>query len=702
MPNRLASESSPYLLQHARNPVDWYPWSAEALQRAREEDRPIFLSIGYSACHWCHVMEHESFEDPEIAQLLNDHFVCIKVDREERPDLDQVYMNAVMSIRGGGGGWPLSAFLTPSQQVFFGGTYWPPRSRMNMPGFDRVLRGVLDAYRNRRDEVESQSRQVTEWLNREEVLDDSVQVSAAALQTAVHTLEQHFDPVYGGFGSAPKFPHPMDLELLIRLLRRWPSDEAVGRKAMMEMVEISLRKMAQGGIFDHLAGGFARYSVDEQWLVPHFEKMLYDNALLASVYVEMYQETGDACHAEVARQTLDYLLNEMQDELGGFYSTEDADSEGEEGKFYVWSLNEIIQCLGPETGERFCRAYRVTETGNFEGRNILNLSQPLDAVADSLGLNPADFRQEMASAREKLLQVRRQRIRPGLDDKILVSWNALAISALARASLVLEKSAGDSYLVAGQKAARFLLDYLVDERGRLLHTWRHGDAKIDGYLDDYAYFVVALLDLYRASFEEKWIDEAVALARLMVRHFAGDNGFYFTADDQEQLITRSKSFQDSSVPSGNAMAALGLLQLGRLLGETEWIVNAESIIKGGVPLMERSPLASGQSLIVLQRMLEPSMELVFFSSRREDFAQLEGLLQVKKLDSLSLICRSTKDENRSELLDTVTKGKQMIEGQPTLYICQQHACQSPVVGWEQIAAAISQLQNSILSFSAGK
>ncbi|MCH2181853.1 MAG: thioredoxin domain-containing protein [Mariniblastus sp.] len=699
MSNRLVSESSPYLLQHAENPVDWYPWGQEALQKAREEDRPIFLSIGYSACHWCHVMEHESFEDLEIAQLLNDHFVCIKVDREERPDLDQVYMNAVMSIRGGGGGWPLSAFLTPSQQVFFGGTYWPPRSRMNMPGFDRVLNGVLDAFRNRREEVEAQSRQVSDWLNRAETVDDSARISAAPLQSAIYALHGNFDPDHGGFGSAPKFPHPMDLELLIRLSRRWPGELPPGRPTILEMVEVSLNKMAQGGIFDHLAGGFARYSVDEHWLVPHFEKMLYDNALLASVYVEMYQETGDVSHADVARKTLDYLLKGMRDQQGGFFSTEDADSEGEEGKFYVWSRDEIIDCQGAETGERFCRAYNVTEAGNFEGKNILNLSRPLEVMAEKMGVEKEGFLAEMEAAREKLLEVRNRRVRPGLDDKILVSWNALAISALARASLALDEATGKPYLEAGQEAARFLLDHLVDERGRLLHTYRHGHAKLDGYLDDYAYFVVALLDLYRASFDENWIEQAVSIARLMVRHFQGANGFYFTADDQERLIARSKSFQDSSVPSGNAMAALGLLQLGRLLGDPEWTDWAESIVRGSMPLMERSPLASGQMLVVLQRILEPSVELVFFGSRREEFAQLEGLLRAQKLDSLSLICRSPEDAFHSELIDQVTAGKQMVEGRPTLYICQQHACQAPVVGWEEIAESVGQLENAPLQLA---
>ena len=660
----------------------------------------MFLSIGYSACHWCHVMEHESFEDPEIAKILNDHFVCIKVDREERPDLDQIYMNAVMSLRGGGGGWPLSVFLTPSQQVFFGGTYWPPRSRMNMPGFDRVLHSVLDAFRTRRDEVETQSRQVTEWLNRDEAVDQTKGFSAEWLQSAVNALHANFDLDHGGFGSAPKFPHPMDLELLMRISRRWPGNAALDRQSILRMVEISLNKMAGGGIFDHLAGGFARYSVDEQWLVPHFEKMLYDNALLSLVYVEMYLETGNDLYRDVARKTLDYLLAGMTGTEGGFFSTEDADSEGEEGKFYVWSRREIVDILGNETGERFCRIYNVTETGNFEGHNILNLTQSLQEMAEQSGEDRSAFLQQMESARAMLLEVRNRRVRPGLDDKILVSWNALAISAMARASMALDDGSNHQYLTAGQNAARFILDRLTDDRGRLLHTYRNGEAKLDAYLDDYSYFIVALLDLYRASFDEQWIEHAVALATSMIQHFQGENGFYFTADDQERLIARSKSFQDSSVPSGNAMAALGLLRLGRLVGENSWIELAESIVRGAFPLMERSPLASGKMLVVLQTMLEPSVELVFFSSDRDAFEQLENRLRLQNLDSISLICRSSEDVFQSQIVGNFTRGKQMMDGLPTLFVCHNQVCQKPAVGWDEIESAIGRLVNQQLSFGA--
>ena len=701
MSNRLAFESSPYLLQHAENPVQWYPWGSEALDRAKSEDRPIFLSIGYSACHWCHVMERESFENQEIANFLNEHFVNIKVDREERPDLDQIYMNAVMALRGGGGGWPLSVFLTPDQQVFFGGTYWPPRSRMDMPGFDRVLASVLDAFQNRRPQVELQSGQISERLNHVESVDDSVSLGASLLHSAVHGLHAAFDRAFGGFGNSPKFPHPMDLELLMRLARRWPTTGIPDRQAVFGMVDVTLRRMASGGIYDHLAGGFARYSVDERWLVPHFEKMLYDNSLLARLYIDMYLETGADCFRDVGQKTLDYMLRDMAGAHGEFFSTEDADSEGEEGKFYVWSRDEILEILGPEIGELFCRVYQVTESGNFEGHNILWLGSSLEQWAEQLNQEPSPFLSCMETAREKLLEIRNRRVRPGLDDKVIVSWNALAISAMARAAVVLEDECASRYLIAGQKAAQFVLDRLTDDRGRLLHTWRNGQAKFDAYLDDYSYLIVALLDLYQASFDERWIDHAVAFAESMVEHFQGENGFYFTADDQEQLIARTITFQDSSVPSGNAMAALGLLRLGRLLGKPAWTELAASIIKGARPLMDRSPLASGQTLVALQWMLEPSVELVFFAPAQIECMRMRKLLQQRGLDSVSLVCRSPEDAFHSSMVEEVLRGKQMQNDQPTLFICNQHVCQKPVLGWQAIKTAMSLMSNQPIVAESG-
>jgi len=433
MPNRLAQETSPYLLQHRDNPVDWHAWGPEALELAKREERPIFLSIGYSACHWCHVMEHESFENPAIARLMNENFVCIKVDREERPDLDQIYMNAVQLLTGRGG-WPMSVFLTPDLKPFYGGTYWPPTSRMGMPGFDQVLLAVADAWKNRREQTVQHAAELINHLSR------FAEGPAAAGELSLHligaagdALERSFDHHHGGFGGAPKFPHSMDLQVLLRLWKRHR------RPGFLEIVTATLDKMAAGGIYDHLGGGFHRYSVDERWLVPHFEKMLYDNALLTSAYVEGYQATGNAEYARVARETCNYVLREMTDPAGGFYSTEDADSEGEEGKFYVWTPGEIEDVLGKEAGEIFCYVYDVTESGNFEGHNILNLPKTIEVCAKIKGRDSEQLRAELAASRQKLLAVRSKRVRPGRDDKVLVAWNGLMIDALAKAAGALDE-----------------------------------------------------------------------------------------------------------------------------------------------------------------------------------------------------------------------------------------------------------------------
>ena len=480
MPNRLADETSPYLLQHANNPVAWRPWGPEALAKAKRENKPIFLSIGYSACHWCHVMEHESFEDEAIAAQLNAKFVCIKVDREERPDLDQIYMNAVQMITGRGG-WPLSVFLTPDLQPFFGGTYWPARERMGMTGFDQVIQAVDEAWRTRRDQAVAQADEFTRRL--QQVGADEgppADLRTEWLDQAAAKLQQNFDPVYGGFGRAPKFPHSMDLQLLLRLWRRRP------RRGLWDMVALTLDKMARGGIYDHLGGGFARYSVDQQWLMPHFEKMLYDNALLAEAYLDGFLLSGEKKFAQVASETLDYILAYMTDDQGGFHSTEDADSEGEEGKFYLWTPSEIRWILGA-AADRFCYAYDVTETGNFEGKNILNLPKSIEQCAAVRNWDAAELASELGQSRAKLLAARDARVRPGKDDKVLAGWNGLAVQSLARAACVLGQA---KYLHAATRAAQFVFRSMRRDDGRLLHCWRRGQAKLDAYLDDYAYLTV--------------------------------------------------------------------------------------------------------------------------------------------------------------------------------------------------------------------
>ncbi len=685
--NRLAQESSPYLLQHANNPVDWYPWGAAALTRAQDEDRPIFLSIGYSACHWCHVMEHESFEDPRLAQLLNDNFISIKVDREERPDLDQLYMNAVMALRQGQGGWPLSVFLTPDQQVFYGGTYWPPTARLGMPGFDQVLQSVLDAFVNRRDQVLEQSRQITHWLNLADPLEKESSLDAQILIDAVTTLHRSFDFQNGGFGGAPKFPHATDLSLLIRLMNHWPEHLAPGKTVMHDMVQINLKKIAYGGIFDHLAGGFARYSVDEYWLVPHFEKMLYDNGLLACVYLEMFAETGDAFHAQIARKTLDYLLNYMTDDAGGFYSSEDADSEGVEGRFYVWSQEEIIKTLGEQIGKRFCDLYNVTESGNFEDANILNMRKSYQQFADLYGIDKEQLRAEMRAARKTLLALRDTRIRPGRDDKVLVSWNALAISAMAQAAVVLDSP---QYAESAFRATEFILANMRRANGRLLHTWRNGQAKLDAFLDDYAFLIVALLDVYAIDFDQRWIQQAAELAEDMIRHFGDDDGgFFFTADDQEKLIARTKSFQDSSIPSGNAMASIALLRLGRLTGNQEWVERARTTIVAASSMLRRSPMAGGLMLIALNEWLTESSELVLVADQESDINIAVNEYRNIKRNGVCLIVKR-KSDKPIDLLNSVLIGKEMVDGAPTLYVCSGVLCEQPVVGMSAIRARMQE------------
>lgn len=683
MPNRLANELSPYLLQHAENPVDWYPWNEEALNRAKTEDKPIFLSIGYSACHWCHVMEHESFESPRIADVLNQNFVSIKVDREERPDLDQLYMNAVMALRGGGGGWPLSVFLTPQCEVFFGGTYWPPEPRMGMPGFEHVLNRVLHAYRENRDQVDGQSSQITQWLEANSAAHHAAIGDHQVLSDAVESLHESFDFDNGGFGSAPKFPHPMDLSILLRLWNSMPESESKDRDRLLEMVQLNLKKMAYGGIFDHLGGGFARYSVDERWLVPHFEKMLYDNGLLATVYFETYRATGSEFFSKIGCKTLDYLQNYMTSSEGGFFSTEDADSEGEEGKFYVWSPEEIRQTLGPEIGERFCQLYNVTESGNFEGASILNMTQSYSDWAKAFGVSKSELREEMRAARTTLLELRDQRIRPGLDDKVLCCWNALAITAMCEGFQATQK---DSYLASAERAFQFIWSTLRDEHGNLLRLWRKGTARQSAFLDDYAYLIDALYQLYVSTFDERYVDFARDLIESMLDQFADDDsGFFFISKNAEQLIARTKDLQDSSVPSGNSMAATALVKWGRLCGKSDWLETGESTIRFGSDLMWRSPLASGQMLVALHAHLSVPRECVILLPSGEDREAYLSKLRTSWRPQLSVICRVENDSRaRSATIDTVLSGKEVIDNQPTLYLCESFACQAPVVGKQAV------------------
>jgi uncharacterized protein len=593
--NSLAREISPYLLQHAANPVAWQPWGPEALARARAEQRPIFVSIGYSACHWCHVMAHESFENPDIAELLNRDFICIKVDREERPDLDQIYMDAVQAMTGQGG-WPMSVFLTPEQKPFFGGTYWPPRARGGMAGFGDIVSAVAGAWQTRRNEVIEQAEKAAEYLRAERISGSkSAELNAAPLEAAEANLIQAFDARLGGFGAAPKFPHATDLNLLVA---RWKVSR---REPLLEMVTVTLDHMAAGGIYDHLGGGFHRYSVDAEWLVPHFEKMLYDNAMLVDCYLAAWHETGRKDYLRVVRETLDYILRDMTDPLGGFYSAEDADSEGEEGKFYVWTPHELSAVLGPERAGVFAKVYDVSETGNFEGSNILHLSKQIAVCAKMLGRDTAALEEDLAADRQKLLAARSQRVRPGRDDKVLVSWNGLMIDAMARAGAALPDA---SYRQAAVRAAEFLLARLRDD-GRLLHCWRAGEARHRGFLDDHASLCNALVTLYETESDRRWLEEAGRLADAMLALFADSEGggFFYTAGDHEPLIARKKDIMDTPVPSSTGLAATALLRLARHTGRDDYRRAVQETLSVSLEWMERAPLGVGQLLLTLEAWL---------------------------------------------------------------------------------------------------
>ena len=691
MSNRLAHETSPYLLQHHDNPVDWYPWGEEAIDKARREEKPIFLSIGYSACHWCHVMEHESFENDAIAALLNEHFVAIKVDREERPDLDQIYMNAVQMLTGHGG-WPMSMFLTPDLKPFYGGTYWPPTSARGMPGFDQILAAVIDAWQNRREHALQGADQLTAELRRVGAVDVAGSESAAPtselIDGAMAQLERAFDSRHGGFGNAPKFPHTMDLQVLLIVAQR---KKAI---APLDMVRLTLDRMAAGGIYDHLGGGFARYSVDRQWLVPHFEKMLYDNALLVAAYLDAYLVTGDPNYSCVVRETLDYVLRDMTDPAGGFYSTEDADSEGEEGLFYTWTPDELDSVLGSAAGDTFGRVYDVSDTGNFEGRNILHLPKTLEQSAKILQRTPEDLAAELAESRSKLFAARELRVRPGRDDKILVAWNGLMIHAMARTGAAFHDP---RYVDAARRAAELILENVRRDDGRLLHTWRGGTAKLDAYLDDYTSLANSLVTLYEATFEERWLDESVRLMDIVMEKFPDPEGggFFYTASDHEQLITRTKELTDSSTPSGNALAATALLRLGGLLGRSDYLAAAEKTLAAAAPVMDRAPLAAGQMLLALDRYLGPAHELVLTGDfeKEETRAALRSIHQ-RFLPRAAIAARDSAAREgaaRSAFLSALFAGKDSSAGQPVLYVCQGFACQAPDVGLEAIEKRLDSL-----------
>lgn len=589
MPNLLISEASRYLQQHAHNPVDWFPWSDAALVKARQENKPIFLSIGYSACHWCHVMAHESFEDEATAALLNTHFVSIKVDREERPDLDRIYMSAVQAMTGGGG-WPMSVFLTPEGAPFYSGTYFPKTARYGMPSFTQVLRAIAEAWETRREQLLQGGDRLVQTLREQGMTTAPVpgqELSTTTLEEAFHHLQQNFDTVHGGWGNAPKFPQPMILEFLLRY------HHSTGNPEALAMVTHTLEAMARGGIYDQLGGGFHRYAVDSNWLTPHFEKMLYDNALLVPVYLHAWQVTGEPLFRAVAEETLDYVLREMTAPEGGFYATQDADSEGQEGKFFLWTPEQIREALnGPAT--RFLELYGVTERGNFQGRNILTFS------------GSGEERTAISGARKALFEVRARRIPPGRDEKVLTSWNGLMLRALAEAARVLNRV---DYLGAAKRNATFMLETLRSPDGQLWHVWQGGKAKVEGFLEDYTHLAWGLLELYQTTFEPRYYTAADALLNRVLAHFGAEVGFYDTADNGPELIVRPRELQDNAVPSGNAVAAIVLTDLARMGQQPQMAELADASLRAVQPLLERYPLAFGQWLNALDAALTSPIEI---------------------------------------------------------------------------------------------
>ncbi|MFQ5950696.1 MAG: thioredoxin domain-containing protein [Candidatus Geothermarchaeales archaeon] len=673
--NRLIKETSPYLLQHAHNPVDWYPWGEEALAKARREDKPIFLSIGYSACHWCHVMEHESFEDPETAQIMNENFVNIKVDREERPDLDSIYMEAVQAMTGSGG-WPMTVFLTPKGDPFYGGTYFPPAPRYGSPSFRSVLLNVAETYRERRGEVREFTKQIRSRLERVTVPEAGRVLVEETLEKAFRSLSQTFDQRYGGFGAAPKFPPSMSLEFLLRVYRRW------GHEVALDMVETTLTRMARGGVYDQLGGGFHRYSVDAHWLVPHFEKMLYDNALLSRVYLHAYQVTGNALYRRVVEETLDYVAREMTDPLGGFYSTQDADTEGEEGKFYVWTPREVKEVLGSRDGDLFCRYFDVTEGGNFEGKNILNVPNAPEKVAEEAAVSPRELGDVILRGRRKLFEVRGKRVRPGRDEKVLTAWNGLMLASFAEASWVLDRR---DYLAVAQKNAGFVLSHLRD-KGRLLRTWKGRRAKLNGYLVDYSFLADGLLALYQADFDVGWFVEARALADVMLNHFRDEsNGLFFdTSDDHEELIARPRSLEDGAIPSGISMAVRSLLLLDSLTGEESYREAAVAAMAAAGSMIGQYPRGFSNWLSALDFHLGPVDEVAIIGGQAsEDTARL--VKAVRGVYRPNLVVAWDMPEGSAADHIPLLVGREERDGKATAYVCQAFSCRAPIADAETLA-----------------
>ena len=678
--NRLINETSPYLLQHAHNPVDWFPWGEEAFEIARREQKPILLSIGYSACHWCHVMEHESFENEAIANLMNENFVNIKVDREERPDLDQIYMNAVQMMTHQGG-WPMTVFLTPEAVPFYAGTYFPPEDRYNMPGFPRVLISVADAYRERPGDVQQTAASVLSELKRSTTTVESGELlSTELLDAAYRGIVKNYDSTNGGFGGAPKFPPAMTLEFLLHTFYRTANDQA------LEIVSNTCGKMARGGIYDQLGGGFHRYSTDAGWLVPHFEKMLYDNALLARLYLHYYQVSRDEAARAGAEGILDYVVREMTDATGGFYSTQDADSEGVEGKFFVWSLDEIKQILGERDAGIFADYYNITSGGNFEGENILNVTRGLSEIAAAGRVTVEELSRTLEQSRKALFEAREKRVKPARDEKILTAWNGLMLASFAEAAAVLNRS---DYLAVAKQNARFILNNLRRDR-LLLRTYKDGQAKLNAYLEDYAFFIDGLLTLFETTGALQWLEEARSLTATMIEEFWDDEegGFFYTGRSHEDLIVRSKDFFDNATPAGNSVAAELLLRIGLLTDNSDYQRRAATILRLMASTVQRYPSGFGRLLCALDFYLATPKEIAIIGDPAT--AEMRLLIdQVWKTYLPNKIVAQTSPEDAAALeLVPLLRDRPLLDNKATAYVCERFTCKKPVTSAADLASQL--------------
>ena len=669
--NQLIHETSPYLLQHAHNPVEWYPWGEEAFEKARSENKPVLLSIGYSACHWCHVMAHESFENEEIAKVMNELFVNIKVDREERPDLDQIYMNAVQMMTHHGG-WPMTVFLTPDAVPFYGGTYFPPQDRYNMPGFPRVLISVAEAYRDRQDDIRETGTSLINELRRLSATSGSDQpIEKELLDAAYVGIVRSYDSINGGFGGAPKFPPAMAFEFLLRTHMR------TGNREALEIVRHTCKQMADGGIYDQLGGGFHRYSTDAKWLVPHFEKMLYDNALLSRLYLHFFQISQEQWARETAEGILDYVLREMTHPEGGFYSTQDADSEGHEGKFFVWDIEEIQSTLGERDASLFCSYYNITKPGNFEGKNIPNVTRSLERVAEKHDVSVSELQASLNESRRKLFELRETRIKPDRDEKILTAWNGLMMASFAEAGVILNRP---DYTDVARRNAQFVLSNLRKD-GALLRTWKDGVAKFNGYLEDYSFLIEGLVTLFETTGEFRWLTKALALSVVMIQEFWDEEagGFFFTGKSHENLIVRSKDFFDNATPSGNSVAALALLKLAVLSGEEKYRNLATAILREIGDSARKYPSGFGYALSAVDFLLSTPKEIAIVGSDPFDIQPL--LREVWRRYLPNKVVAPGFGVDVIPLLEN----RGFVNDRPTAYVCEHYACKQPVNDVSELA-----------------